>query len=38
MNCGEFEHVLPDYLEGTQNPEQQAHLDSCRRAPICFQT
>ena len=30
MNCGEFEHVLPDYLEGTQNPEQQAHLNSCR--------
>jgi hypothetical protein len=30
MNCGEFEHVLPDYLEGSQNPEQQAHLKSCR--------
>ena len=30
MNCGEFEHVLPDYLEGSRNPEQQAHLKSCR--------
>src|SRR5690349_4701494 len=30
MNCGEFEHVLPDYLEGSQSPEQQAHLRSCR--------
>jgi len=30
MNCGEFEHVLPDWLEGSQDPEQQAHLNSCR--------
>jgi hypothetical protein len=30
MNCGEFEHVLPDYLEGSQSPEQEAHLKSCR--------
>jgi len=30
MNCGEFEHVLPDCLEGSQTPEQQAHLKSCR--------
>ena len=30
MNCGEFEHVLPDYLEGPRTPEQQAHLKSCR--------
>jgi hypothetical protein len=29
MNCGEFEHVLPDYLEGSQSPEQHAHLKSC---------
>jgi hypothetical protein len=30
MNCGEFEHVLPDCLEGSETPEQQAHLKSCR--------
>ena len=29
MTCGEFEHVLPEYLEGSQSPEQQAHLKSC---------
>jgi hypothetical protein len=29
MNCGEFEHVLPDYLEGSQSLEQKAHLKSC---------
>ena len=29
MNCGEFERVLMDYLEGAQKPEQKAHLDSC---------
>ena len=29
MNCGEFEQVLPDYLEGSQNPDQQAHLKTC---------
>jgi len=33
MTCGEFEHILPDYLEGSQNPEQQAHLRSCA---ACF--
>jgi hypothetical protein len=30
MNCGEFEHVLPDCLEGSQTPELRAHLKSCR--------
>lgn len=29
MNCGEFEHVLMDYLEGAQKAEHKAHLDSC---------
>src|SRR5262245_19532510 len=29
MTCGEFEHILPDYLEGSHSPEQQAHLKSC---------
>jgi hypothetical protein len=29
MNCLEFERVLPDYLEGSYTPEQQAHLNSC---------
>ena len=29
MTCGEFEHVLPEYIEGSQSPEQQAHLKSC---------
>jgi hypothetical protein len=29
MNCGEFERVLADYLEGARNDEHQAHLDSC---------
>jgi hypothetical protein len=29
MTCGEFEHVLPDYLEGSHSPEQQAHLKAC---------
>jgi hypothetical protein len=29
MNCGEFEHVLPEYLEGSQSPELRAHLTSC---------
>ena len=29
MNCGEFEQVLPDYIEGSQNPDQQAHLKKC---------
>jgi len=29
MNCGEFEQVLPDYLEGSQNPDHQAHLKTC---------
>lgn len=32
MNCLEFEHVLPDYLEGGHTSEQQAHLSSC---PAC---
>ncbi len=30
MNCVEFEQVLPDYLEGDDTPERQAHLNSCR--------
>ena len=30
MNCLQFERVLPEYLEGTHTPEQQAHLSSCR--------
>jgi hypothetical protein len=29
MNCLQFENTLPDYLEGSPTPEQQAHLDSC---------
>jgi hypothetical protein len=29
MNCGEFGRVLPDCLEGSQNPDQQAHLKTC---------
>lgn len=29
MTCGEFEHVLPEYIEGSHSPEQQAHLKSC---------
>jgi hypothetical protein len=29
MNCVEFERVLPEYLEGEQTPERQAHLNSC---------
>ena len=29
MTCGEFEHVLPEYLEGGRSHEQQAHLKSC---------
>lgn len=29
MNCGEFERVLVDYLEGAYSSEQKAHLDSC---------
>ena len=29
MTCGEFEHVLPEYLEGGHSLEQQAHLKSC---------
>jgi hypothetical protein len=32
MNCGEFEHALPDYMESSQSPEQHAHLQSC---PAC---
>lgn len=29
MNCVQFERVLPEYLEGTRSPEQQAHYNSC---------
>jgi hypothetical protein len=29
MNCGEFERVLPEFLEGEHTREQQAHFDSC---------
>src|SRR5262249_4165174 len=29
MTCREFEHVLPEYLEGSHSPEQQAHLKTC---------
>lgn len=30
MNCGEFEHILLEYLEGAHTtPEQRAHLSSC---------
>jgi|SRR5215470_12072483 len=29
MTCGEFEHILPEYIEGSHSPEQQAHLMSC---------
>ena len=29
MTCGEFESVLPEYLEGGHSLEQQAHLKSC---------
>lgn len=29
MNCGEFERVLPAFLEGEHTREQQAHFDSC---------
>lgn len=29
MNCGEFEHVLPEFLEGSHTPEQQSHFESC---------
>lgn len=29
MNCGEFEQILPEYLEGAYTPEQRAHLNSC---------
>jgi hypothetical protein len=29
MNCGEFERVLPEFLEGEHTPEQQSHFDSC---------
>lgn len=29
MTCGEFENVLPEYLEGGHSLEQQAHLKSC---------
>jgi hypothetical protein len=32
MNCQEFEHVLPDYLESGHSSERQAHLSSC---PAC---
>jgi len=32
MNCLEFERVLPESLEGSHTPEEQAHLDSC---PSC---
>lgn len=32
MNCQEFEHVLPDYLESGHTSEQQTHLSSC---PAC---
>jgi hypothetical protein len=32
MNCVEFESVLPEFLEGVNTSEQQAHLDSC---PAC---
>jgi hypothetical protein len=29
MTCSEFQHTLPDYLEGGRSAEQQAHLRSC---------
>jgi hypothetical protein len=29
MNCLQFEHTLPEYLEGARSSEQQAHLSSC---------
>lgn len=29
MNCVEFERDLPECIEGTPTPEQQAHLNSC---------
>ncbi len=32
MNCVEFGHILPDYLEGGHTAERQAHLNSC---PAC---
>lgn len=32
MNCVEFERDLPEVLEGSHTPEQQAHMDSC---PVC---
>lgn len=32
MNCVEFERDLPEVLEGSHTPEQQAHVDSC---PAC---
>jgi hypothetical protein len=32
MTCVEFERVLPDFLEGAQTSELQAHLNSC---PFC---
>ena len=29
MNCVEFERELPEFLEGSHTPEQQAHVNSC---------
>jgi hypothetical protein len=33
MNCVELERDLPECVEGSPTPEQQAHLNSC---PACF--
>ena len=32
MNCVEFERNLPEFMEGSHTPDQQAHVDSC---PVC---
>jgi hypothetical protein len=32
MTCAEFEHVLPEIVDGERTAEQQAHLSSC---PAC---
>ena len=32
MNCGEFERVLPEFVDGDFTAEQQAHINSC---PAC---
>lgn len=36
MNCGEFERVLPEFLEGKHTPEQQAHSNSCSACANLF--